>query len=255
MARMLTQGMQLFCLFILLICGAVQAQSNSKVEVRLPQKTLHFETNPRLLDVLRYTEHDHTTYWPAATLYRDSSDLQQRHQQFLADLAELRAYYLAREQQSKANAIHLLLLQVRQWQLAERIELVIDIDRARTKIQYNPMLDDGIYQLQLSSRPRFVFPVGLYRETAPLLHRRAGTVQDYLVSSYRLALADRSRLLVIQPDGSMHTVGVAYWNREAFEPKPGAQLLVPFAERALPRRFRHLNQTLVELAVHRVVIE
>lgn len=225
------------------------------VQVQLDDQWLQFTERPRLLDVLQYAAIDSTTYWPAASLHQSDDDMQAKHAQFLQQLLQLRDDYRAKNQQQKANAIQLLYIQVRQWQLARRVPLSIDLDKARTQLAANPRLDSGDYRLTIGPRPKVIYPVGLYQESAPMPHQRATPAREYLVPGYRLPLADRNYVLVVQPDGTVTQVGVAYWNRHYHELQPGAQLLIPFAPRALPRRYRHLNNDLIELALHRVVVE
>ncbi|MDP4536921.1 capsule biosynthesis GfcC family protein [Alkalimonas collagenimarina] len=232
-----------------------QSVSQIVVEVQLGDQLLQFTEQPRLLDVLQYAITNASTYWPAASLHRRDERMQEKQQQFLQQLQQLRDHYQTKKQQHKANAIQLLYLQVRQWRVASRIPIVIDVDKARTQLAFNPQLDEGAYYLSVPTRPRVIHPIGLYQEAAPMQHQRATPAKDYLVSGYRLPLSARSHVWILQPDATVKQVGVAYWNRQYDELQPGAQLLIPFAPRALPRAYRHLNDDLLELALHRIVVE
>ncbi|MEN3158190.1 capsule biosynthesis GfcC family protein [Alkalimonas sp. NCh-2] len=252
MMRLFSVTAVLLCLLLRPVVAETAAEAAPVVTVAVQGQLLQFEQRPRLLDLLQHAQLDERTYWPAARLYRDSPGLIEQQQQFIAELQQLQQHFLARKQRKQANAVHALLVQVRSWQLAEPVIVPVDLDRARAALQHNPRLDAGHYLLQLPARPQWVYPAGLYQETAPLAHKRLSMVGEYLTTGYRLPLADINQVLLLQPDGSQQWVGVAYWNRQRIAVQPGAQILVPFGPRALPAKYRHLNQTLIDLAMHRV---
>ena len=240
---------------LLTVVQAEQPAAEAVVRVQLNDHLLQFSQYPRLQDVLQYADVSADTYWPAAALYQLDAELLQRQQLFLAQLLELRQYYLDRSRQQQANAIQLLWLQVSQWQLAKRIAIPIDKELSRVQWPFNPRLDEGDYLLMLGKRPAYVHLSGLYQETAPELHRRAADARHYLLPGYRLPLADRSWVMLVHPDGATETIGVAYWNRMKQSLAPGSQIVVPFAPRALPKSYRHLADELLTLAANRVLPE
>ncbi|MEO3678862.1 capsule biosynthesis GfcC family protein [Rheinheimera sp. FR7-31] len=224
--------------------------SHAKVTVKVNGEQHNYEERPRLTEVLQPYALQQRWYWPAAALYRIDS---QRAEHIRRDLVVLGEEILQQtDDTALQDALKLLLLQVNQWQLAERIFIPLDYDAASVQVSLNPLFDAGSYSVMLKRRPTMVHIAGAVSRSVSVPHNSASHVKVYLQEEQFSHGADRSRVAVVQPDGRVIIAGTESWNSEHVEAMPGAQLLVLFAEPLLDKRFATLNNLLQQLAVHRI---
>ncbi len=236
------------CCSVALMSFAVTAQVN----VQINGVEYHFAGNPRLTEVLIPVALQAKWYWPAATLYKLSSDTAQlQREQLLQTLADLKTRYSTNtELQAALVSVE---RQVKAWQLAERIAIPIDYDFARVREQMNPRFDNGSYLLKLPLRPKVVRVFGAVLREVAVTHQNSSKTSHYLAGIERSPLASTEDVILLQPDGSRLAVGVAYWNRQHTEAMPGAQLFIPFKTQLFNADLALLNQQLEHLAMHRIL--
>jgi hypothetical protein len=237
---------------ILLLLSAVALCSTSSyatVEITLNNTFYQFENQPRLDEVLAPIALQQSWYWPATSLYRlNNSDIEQLRVALLQQIDELKLH-VAPVLQTELTALQ---LQLKSWQLAERIAITIDYDLARAQAPFNPRFEPGVYKLQLFTRPTTVVFWGAVQKTLTLSHSGATAVAEYLPALQRSAFADNSTVFIIQPNGQIIETGVASWNRQHSEAMPGAQVFIPFASDWFSSDMNKLNKNLLALALHRV---
>jgi hypothetical protein len=188
-------------------------------------------------------------YWPAAKLYRLSvPELEQQRSAVLQLLEQLKRN-LPVAVQSELTALQ---YQLKQWRLAKRVLIAIDYDRARIERSFNPRFEPGHFLLKLQKRPATIQFWGALQNTLTLNHRGVTAVADYVAALSYSELADTSEVYIIQPDGRVIKSGVASWNRQHIEAMPGAQIFVPFSTSWFTSDMRHLNDSLLDLSLHRV---
>lgn len=235
-----------FCLFALLSLPAL-----ANVTITVNQQRYNYSLNPRLADVLAPVALQQNWYWPAAALYRANNDKPEYlRQQILTRLQQL----LTKEPDGdKAQALRALQQQLLGWKLAERIVLPVDFDLARIKASANPRFDDGEYILQLTERPRFIFISGLLKSESSVPHRGAAAINEYLAGLHHYDIASKDNVYIIEPNGNIKQVPIAYWNNKRYEIMPGGQLFVPFTDTLIGNDLAELNTKIAELAVHRIL--
>ncbi|MCH8538313.1 MAG: capsule biosynthesis GfcC family protein [Alkalimonas sp.] len=242
---------------VALVIGTSQLKADSPdIIVQVQAKTeqwLAYSEPPRLTQVLSQVDDVSDLYWPAATLFAmNHADIENKRDSVLLQLQRLEQHW--QQQNQAAYVVHLqnLRQQMAEWQLAYRVPVAVDYDLARIRPEHNPKLDPGQYRLILPTRSEHIRVVGQLPYERLLAHRGASSVRSYLEE---LSLRDHnaSWVFVIQVDGQLDKVGVAYWNKQRYELKPGSQLFIPMADAMLPREFRSLNQDIAELLVHRML--
>ncbi|MCC5824638.1 capsule biosynthesis GfcC family protein [Alkalimonas sp.] len=224
------------------------------VQIKADSELWHaYAEPPRLSQLLTLVPQPEQLYWPAAALYRQSSQIQQQQQELLTRLQRLEQHWQLRNHTQNVLVLQSLRQQVNNWQLAERQVVSIDYDLARIHKAANPRLDPGHYILRLAPRPDEVLFVGAIAEERALPHQNAASVHAYLSGLPALQQADPSWLYVVQANGHIAQVGRGYWNRQHQELQPGSQVFLPLHPRILPKEFRSLNQELVQLVAHRIL--
>lgn len=223
------------------------------VKVEINQQLYVFDQLPRLADVLAPVALERNWYWPASALYRTDDDTAQvLKQQVLAQLT------LLQQEHSTDTQIHAALItmmqQVQSWTLATRILIPIDYDFARVRAALNPRFTAGNYVLQLYTRPSQVRVFGLVESPLDVAHKSAENLASYLTEMKMLDAAAKDVVFLLQADGRIITVSVAAWQRDVIEAMPGAQLFVPFKVPLFSRKWQRLNQDIIELARHRVLL-
>lgn len=236
-------------LMLLLLMPALQAiVAQAKVEITLNNKHFTYQTPPTLVEALAPVGLAQNWYWPASKLFRlPAESIEQERAQILTQLERLKSG-LAAEQQADIIALQYV---IGQWQLAERILLPIDYDRARIEPTFNRRFDPGNYILQLERRPSTVTFWGAVKTSVSLNHQGASAVADYMPGVRISDLAERSWVWLVQPDGRVERVGVAAWNYQHIEAMPGALIYVPFSFTFFNDDLQRLNQRLVALSLHR----
>ena len=212
---------------------------------------------PRLSEVVTAVNKEPALYWPAARFYKTDPEAvvapEQQRQELLNTLAKLKQVYLQDDEAELAATTEHLLQEVKNWVLAEQLFLALDPDVVRAKVALNPKLRAGQYLLLVAKRPDTVTVAGLTQNNElPLLN--AADATDYAEQIKPLAGASSSFLYILPAGKSFILAKTGLWNWQRQDVPVGALLYVPFEQRVLPAEFEDLNQQIVELLQHRVVL-
>jgi hypothetical protein len=238
-------------LFLCAVC-TLSCALNGATNISINSSTFSFETQPRLIDVLAPVALQEDWYWPASSLHKlGKNTFSEKRNEVISKLEKMRVNGSTKEQEP--SAITTLIKQIKLWQLAERIPLVIDYDFARTKASLNPLFDKGDYLLTLLKRPRNVYAFGALVGESLLAHKDAADVSDYLAQLSLTAQADNDYVYIIQADGKILRAPYAYWNKGHQEIMPGSQLFIPFKKQLFSSDYEELNQQIVYLAANRIL--
>ena len=237
---------------ILLIFGILSTfYAFSNVNISINQKSYSYTENPRLADVLKPFAIEENWYWPATALYRKNSNNIEEKRAIV--LSELKTVYSQQTDPKFKKALVYLEQQIIAWQLVERIFIDIDYDKARIQAEHNPSFKDGDYLLLLKERPEAVSVFGMLENARAIPLLSMTTSYEYLKGIDVSEGSDKSFVFIIQADGSVKKVGIAYWNRVDHQIMPGGQLYIPIAERLFSNRIDELNKKIAELAANRVI--
>ncbi|KKL00418.1 hypothetical protein EIK76_03295 [Rheinheimera mesophila] len=212
---------------------------------------------PRISEVLTRVNSQAQLYWPAARLYKTDdeavAELEQQRQALLQRLEQLQLVYTEDDDTEFVQSAKSLAVQVKSWTLAKQLLLVLDPERVRTKAQLNPRLWAGFYSLQVQARPETVSVTGLAKNSElPLLEGAEAADYADLLQFHSGASSSFIYILPAQQKPLLAQIGL--WNKKRQDVPAGAVLFVPFEQRLLPAEFENLNQQIVELLQHRVVL-
>ncbi|MDR7119330.1 capsule biosynthesis GfcC D2 domain-containing protein [Rheinheimera soli] len=242
------------------IAALIPVTGNTATPVVLVQHNEQFYgymTLPRLSEVVVTVNKVPALYWPAGRLYKTNPDvvayLESQRQDLLQSLNNLQQYYLQDQQLELANSVEHVKNQIKTWILAQQQMLPLDPDRVRAKQALNPRLLAGQYLLQVDSRPGSLSVVG-FTETTQLELMNATDASDYIKLMIPMVGASTSFLYILPATSSPILAQTGLWNQKRQDVPAGAVLFVPFEQRLLPAEFDELNQQVVELLQHRVVL-
>ena len=96
-----------------------------------------------------------------------------------------------------------------------------------------------------------IWVVGDLDQTAQLKFSTTHTTKDYLSQIDNLWLRGRDTVTLIQPNGEIQSVNIAYWNENHTRLLPGTTIYVPFLN--LSSEFEQLNTEIPRLLQHRIL--
>lgn len=212
---------------------------------------------PRLSEVVTTVNTVPALYWPAARLYKTDPEsvnvLELQRQELLKALASLKQAYIQDDDAELAASAEALSQEVKSWVLAEQLFLALDPDKVRAKPALDPKLRAGQYLLQVGNRPETITVAGVAQNTK-LQFINAADASDYFAQIKPLAGASSSFLYVLPAAQQAIQARTGLWNSQRQDVPAGAVLYVPFELRDLPSEFESLNQQIIELLQHRVVL-
>jgi hypothetical protein len=140
------------------------------------------------------------------------------------------------------------------WRLGRRIDVKIDGDLSRLHLRHNPVIKQGEYRLALSSRPSHILVFGAVEHAGKYSLLEGMSLKRYVEMAAVSGAADRDFVYVILPNAEIHKVGVAYWNNHHYSLAPGSQVYVPFQTEIFSSTTEKLNQSVAQLASHRIIL-
>ncbi|KOR28319.1 hypothetical protein TI03_04990 [Achromatium sp. WMS1] len=237
-------------LLVLAVCSNV---ANTAVTVVINGTRYNYADTPRLEEVLAPVALNQPWYWPVSRLYRvDKATVEQKRTDVLSWINRLR-----RERQDDGQ-MQLALAQVHEhitnWQLAQFIPIQIDYDQARLHRNKNPRFTQGTYILNLAPRRNTLYVSGLVAKEAVVAAPNSSQCSGHYFNDMdKLSVANRDFVFVVQPDGVIKTLNIAYWNRECHTIMLGSQMIVPFKYELFSSELDQLNLAIVKLATYRII--
>lgn len=188
------------------------------------------------------------TWWPAARLYRvdaASVDAAKRVRTQLSErLVTVARRALVKGEVDASEAIERLAETLPPAAPGEWLEMELDLDRVRLDISLNKLMPPGEYLLLAPRRPDGLRIDGLVRAAGHRPLVAAHGVAEIVAVEQRRAGADRDFTWLIQAEGEIKRVPVAFWNHAHVLPRTGATLLFGIDPELLPRRHAELNHEL-----------
>lgn len=131
-----------------------------------------------------------------------------------------------------------------------RIHVPLDEDYYLAGSKVNPLVH-GQLTLLLPSRPNNIWVVGAVTSPTNTDFHPGYVAGDYVKLADTLNTFGISEVSVIQPNGTLETHPIAYWNEVPKSIAPGAVIFVPF--QGLPSELSSLNRDIPRLLQHRVM--
>lgn len=213
---------------------------------------------PRLDLVVSQINSTPNLYWPAAKLFKVDAEsklmLEQQRQDLLNRLKALKEEFQQEQESGLAASVEKLEKDITGWVLAYRVILPLDPDTVRAKKALNPVLTKGHYKLVVGQRPEHIQIEGLVSEQGNLLINTA-SVDTYVDALSVMDGGSTSFVYVLPALDKYLLAKTGLWNKKHQEISPGTVLFVPFEQRHLPQAFNNINEQIVELLLHKVVVQ
>jgi hypothetical protein len=246
--------MKLTLLFTLplLLSSTVSAASHVELNIDGKAESITFNDQAHLADLLTHPLIPTDTYWSTARIATPASQSQvDGERQVLLHELEILEYQWHNEGETqKAYAVRELRSELAAVKLIGRLPATLDPDWVRIRPEDNPLLH-GDYRLVLPARPTSLMVLGLVNGNPRPLLKSKQVIADY-IDAECLPGGECAWGYLIQNDGSVEKVGLAYWNRQHREADPGAVLFIGFDNDQLPEPYRDLNSRIAHLLTNRI---
>ncbi len=222
---------------------------NTRVEIGLDGKTYTYASNPRLSDVLSPIANSKDWYWTGTAIYQlEDKSVYAAQTKVINSLAML-------GQQNTTNKAdyQLIIDKIKGFHLAKRIGMDVDFEQARFNPRYNPSFEQGKYLINLQTRPDKLFVTGAVKKDLELNYLNNTCFSEYLNDISKLEIASKDHVYVIQPNGNIQSIGIAYWNEECNLVMPGSQIYFPIEENILFDDVSTVNQSIAKLLSNRIL--
>lgn len=238
-------------LFFIIGLFALPCIASPAVTFNIAGQIYTFDQPVRLATVLSIVEQKPSLYWANAEIYQlNAPKVEQQRAAILKQLASL-----IREQTSDSPEYHqlsALYQDIGSWQLMRRLNIVVDYDQARLNPKRNPQFNTGEYYIRLKERSQAIHVSGLVEEAVSVPFNSEYTVTDYIDTARLAKNAHRDFAYLLEPDGNVKKLGIAYWNRQYVRPMPGSEIFVPLQDALFFDRIDSLNDSIAQLMMHRM---
>lgn len=216
--------------------------------------SIELHDGARLADLLFNARLSKDIYWRTAQIANANTmaKIRTTKETLLKDLKALQVFWMkGGDQGALIQSTQQLLRELDKIPVSGRLPVVLDPARARVDPNGNPLLE-GHYTLFISSRPDFIYFVGLINGRSKQSLQSGAGLADYWTGYSLLAGAEQSEAFLIQPDGTIRHVPVANWNKLHREPMAGATLFIGFDPKVLPEQYGDINVRIANLLSNRV---
>ncbi|PSW19500.1 polysaccharide synthesis [Photobacterium sanctipauli] len=158
---------------------------------------------------------------------------------------------LALQSNNNDKAIYIALSQaLTQLTIGERIFTPLDYDVVRITPSANPLVNQDV-SLVLPKRPQSVYVLGAVAKPGDIPWQTRLNADGYIAHTQPSSLGDNSVATVIQPDGTVESHSIAYWNQNHQDIAPGAIVYLGFS--SLPSGYRSLNDEIINILRNRAL--
>ncbi|MFT6267332.1 MAG: hypothetical protein ACJAVV_000129 [Alphaproteobacteria bacterium] len=225
--------------------------SQAAVEVTINNTNYVYSTNPRLADVLNQAALKEEWYWPESKLFRSNTTKSQNTRKQIIEMLAIES-----DGNNQYKSIYQSVInQIKSWEVADRITLLIDFELARVSTRHNPRLENGQYKILLSKRPENIYVFGAMANASNLPYANNTCIKDIVSKITFSALANKSHVYIISSQGKIEQTPVAYWNSQCNLLMPGAMIYVPFQNTLFSNQHSVINTKIAELAVNRITVQ
>ncbi|MEZ9892035.1 capsule biosynthesis GfcC family protein [Vibrio lentus] len=241
-----------------------------KITIELPLQgvTLEYKANARLLQVLDDANAIGSIgYFPLSAQLFDKTNTEANQSKKAIEAKERNVFNQLDAFSVEEPEAKLVKQQLASFQYLNRVFIELDRNAVISQSDKNPLLVSSsrtnksstsqtqMFSLYLPQRPTSIQLMGAMKESVTMSLIEHGTLNDYLdalPNGFVGESADKSVAYVVQPDGVVQTIQYAYWNEQPVYLAPGAIVFMAFY--SLPSEYSTLNQDIIDLLRHKVVM-
>ncbi|MDD2341535.1 MAG: capsule biosynthesis GfcC family protein [Tolumonas sp.] len=239
----------LFCVFGVTQSYAAELSvffSNQKITIHKPDGTL-------LRDFIVSGPKDPNIDWDMSLISNNSSNqlIEDKKNNLLQKLQQLKNKWILEEKFDFSNSAAELMREISSVNVAGRLVAHLDPDFLMVHPENNDKLN-GSYNLYLVKKDYKLHMLGLINSPYILNMKSGASIDEYVEDYSHLAGADKNTGFLIEGNGSISKVPLAYWNRHHIEPAPGATLFIGFDKNILPSDYKSINDDIATLIANKV---
>lgn len=198
--------------------------------------------------MLSQVAYDKNWYWPASRLFRlDSSHAELMRSDILSKLKFMQVSLEGEEEQQ----VKRLIQQISGWKLADRIFTELDYDKAQLLASHNQRFEHGDYFIQLFERRNTINLFGLVEQSTDKMEN--SQCGHEVIHQLVPTPINKDFAYIIQPDGVIKKIGIAYWNATCVDIMPESDIFMPFTESQFSTENSALNKQIIDLAKNRIM--
>ena len=236
--------------WICLLLVVVSLPLAADVTFNIAGQLFGFEQPVKLAGILSIVK-DKPTYWANAAVFElNDRKVEQMRAEVLTELAQL-----IRDTSPGSHDYKVLsrwYSEIGSWRMMRRLNITVDYDQARLNPKRNPQFNEGDYYIRLKPRTPSITLSGMVKKPLSLAFDTELTVADYVDNAELSEDAHRDYVYVLEPNGKVTKVGIAYWNRQFYQPMPGSEIFVPLQDSLFFDRIDDLNNRIAHLMIHRM---
>lgn len=224
----------------------------SNAEIKYVEQKLILNNPAKLSYLLRpyIKELPHNSYLPGFAIYDDKDQSLQKTREELLVLLEL---YAQSQSGDDARSIRDLIRVIHGWELRKRINVFADFDAVRINGFLNPQLPAGEYTLRFPLQLETAFLVTLLNEKEVNVKLPGKEISDVILKSPPKDFLEESYVWIINLDGSIDKLGIAYWNQRRAQLMPGMIIYSPLKESIFSTLPQQINRLMLELLANRII--
>ena len=262
--------------------NVVTPSIKTTIELPLQGVTLEYKANVRLLQVLddaNASSNENASssigYFPLAAQLFDKTNTEANKSNKAIEAKKRNVFNQLDAFSVEEPEAKLVKQQLASFQYLNRVFIELDRNAVISQSDKNPLLVSSshtskpssaatkrastsqtqAFSLYLPQRPTSIQLMGAMKDSVTMNLIEHGTLNDYLdvlPNGFMGESADKSVAYVVQPDGVVQTIQYAYWNEQPVYLAPGAIVFMAFY--SLPSKYSTLNQDIVDLLRHKVVL-
>ncbi|MFA0015765.1 capsule biosynthesis GfcC family protein [Vibrio lentus] len=264
------------CTFSYVSAASNVVTPSVKTTIELPLRgvTLEYKANVRLLQVLddaNASSNENAIgsigYFPLSAQLFDKTNTEANESKKAIEAKKRNVFNQLDAFSVEEPEAKLVKQQLASFQYLNRVFIELDRNAVISQSDKNPLLVSSshtnksstsqtqMFSLYLPQRPTSIQLMGAMKESVTMSLIEHGTLNDYLdalPNGFVGESADKSVAYVVQPDGVVQTIQYAYWNEQPVYLAPGAIVFMAFY--SLPSEYSTLNQDIVDLLRHKVVL-
>lgn len=245
--------MKILCL-LLFVLGSAQSYAASLNVIFLDQKaTINKPDGTLLRDFVVGTPIGYDVDWNMSLISNNGSDqlIEEKKNNLLNKLQQLRNKWSLDEKLDLSASASELMREISSVNVAGRLVAHLDPDFLMVHPENNDKLN-GSYNLYLVKKDYKLHVLGLINAPYTLNIESGVSIDEYIKNYSHLDGADKNMGFLIEGNGSINKVPLAYWNSHHIEPAPGSTLFVGFDKSILPPGFESINNDVATLLANKV---
>jgi hypothetical protein len=191
--------------------------------------------------------------WDMSLISNNVSDrlIEERKNNLIEKLQKLKIKWISEGRVDLAASIFQLQHDISDLKVAGRIATRLDPDYLFVHSEKNVKLK-GMYNIYLAKRDIRLHIIGLVNAPNSIDLKQGFSISDYIKDNTFLDGADINEGYLIEGNGLINRVPIAYWNNHHIEPSPASTLFIGIDQNDLPSGYESINNDIATLIANKI---